>query len=142
MAWSHEDVAEVANDMKGGLPISLHTLILSEEFKGGDLVQLSCELSRPAATEIALNHCWLRPFIKKFPDKVTSGFFIADVLLRVDKMMKNKLLQPINPADTKTTLAQTEANRIKKLTGALRYLWRSSILTLYSYGSNRFESLI
>ena len=134
MGWSHEDVAEVATDMKAGLPLALHTLILSDEFKGGDLVQLSCELSRPAACEIALNHCWIRPFVKKFPDKVASGFFVADVFLRLDKMMKNKLLRPINPADTKITLAQTEANRIKKLTGALRYLWRSSIPTLYIHG--------
>lgn len=112
--------------MMQGLPLALHQLIMSSDFKGGALIQLESELSRPTAGEITLNHCWIRPFVRKYPQKVCSGFFMVDVFLRVDRLMQKKLLQPTAPGESKTSLASAEARKMKKLIGALRNLWRSS----------------
>ena len=109
-----------------GLPLALHQLIKSDDFKGGSLIQLESELAHPTAGEIALNHCWIRPFVHKYPQKVCSGFFMVDVFLRVDKLMQKKPLQPRSSSESKTSLASGEARKLKKLIGALRNLWRSS----------------
>ena len=131
MAWTHEDVASCANELRAGLPASLMEYILSPDFKGSDLVNLENQLSRPSSAEVALNAVWIRPFVRRYPDRVCSGFFIVDVLLEADKKMKHRLLVPREEGQNKMALANIEACRIKKLIGSLRYLWRSSFLVVY-----------
>ena len=116
-------------DLKMKMPIGITQLITSGEWKGGNLVQLESEISRPSSEEVILNYIWLRPFVQASPEAVCSGFFIADCFLMLDRLFVGQLLQATKPGDTKLTLAAQEATRIKLLMGSLRNLWRSSIST-------------
>ena len=57
--------------------------------------------------------------------QVPSGFYLADALLWADSLLGKGLLVP-GEDETKVSCAGTEAKRLKKLLGALRYLFRSS----------------
>ena len=57
--------------------------------------------------------------------QVPSGFYLADALLWADALLGKGLLVP-GEDETKVSCAGTEAKRLKKLLGALRYLFRSS----------------
>ena len=60
--------------------------------------------------------------------QVPSGYYICDCFLRLDAILNNKLFRydPKNPQKTRVSMAATEAVRVKKCLGALRYLWRNS----------------
>jgi hypothetical protein len=63
---------------------------------------------------------------------VPSGFFIMDSLLVLDYFLMDKMLLPEGKAtcdrETKVELARQETNKMKRLLGALRYLWRNGFL--------------
>ena len=119
----------MAFGIKLKMPLAISQLIGSGEWKGGALVQLESEISRPTSEEVILNYIWLRPFVAFSPTAVCSGFFITDVMLQLDRLYLGALLIPVDKGDTKTSLAAAEAGRIKLLMGSLRNLWRSSVLT-------------
>ena len=59
--------------------------------------------------------------------QVPSAYFMTDVWLMVDKLLKFKLIKPVKKeGQTKMSLAAVEALKTKRLMGALRALWRSS----------------
>ena len=55
-----------------------------------------------------------------------------DVLLVLDHFLMNKLILPEGKKEcdreTKIELARQETNKMKRLLGALRYLWRNGFL--------------
>ena len=106
--------------------------VLGKDWAGGPLVQLHDTISRPSADDLTLNHCWVRPFVEQFRDRVPSGFFIADVFVMLDKLWMGRLLIPLEQGDSKTNLATEESKKIKLLIGALRALWRSSFLARFN----------
>ena len=112
--------------LKLSLPLTVKELIQSPEWKGGALIQLENDISRPTADDCILNYIWLRPFVSKFPETVCSGYYAADVFRALDVSFDNKLLQSSDPLDTKKSLALEEGGKMKRLMGGLRYLWRSS----------------
>lgn len=126
--WTLKDVKEVALDIKMSMPISVTSVVTSAEWKGGAMVQLEDMISRPTAADLVVNHCFLRPFIRKFPQKVCSAFFATDVFLYLDQCFVGRLLQPVEEGDTKKTMAGEEGKKVKSLVGYLRYLWRSSVI--------------
>lgn len=89
--------------------------------------------------DIAANYVWLRPLVETFPQSVPGGVILTDVWLYLDKLLDFRLLvkrddeeqkeqqqqRPITKQD-KQQQAATEAERCKKLMGALRYLYRNS----------------
>ena len=152
---------QIANSIYTSLPVSVHTLIHSKDWHGGPLLQMASETSRPSSSEISLNHSWLAPIIAKFPDrapnqnatlllyqcvaftflfetnleslKVPSGFMLCDVMLMLDSLFfGERLLLPTKSGESKKSLAARESQAIKRLIGALRYLWRSSTEDLCS----------
>ena len=89
--------------------------------------------------DIATNMVWLHPICVVCPDKIPSGLFICDVLLRLDYLLEGKLLmvtkpdnykgkEPWTTDEEKVELARQETGRLKRLLGALRYLWRNGPL--------------
>ena len=89
--------------------------------------------------DIAVNMVWLQPLCVAFPDKIPSGFFMCDVLLRLDYLLGGKVLMVAKPEnyqgrdpwttqEEKVELARQETTRLKRLLGALRYLWRNGPL--------------
>ena len=89
--------------------------------------------------DIATNMVWLHPICVACPDKIPSGFFLCDVLLRLDYLLEGKLLmvtkpdnykgrEPWTTYEEKVELARQETGRLKRLLGALRYLWRNGPL--------------
>lgn len=56
--------------------------------------------------------------------QVPSGFYLADALLLLDKMMEDALLIPHN-GKTKQMVAGDESKRLKRLVSALRHLYRN-----------------
>lgn len=61
---------------------------------------------------------WTEPALQ-----VPSGYFLTDVLLRMDALFQGRLLQG---PKSKVQLAADEAVKLKHLIGGLRALWRSS----------------
>lgn len=128
VAWKLVDVQGLACTIRSGLPLSVAQVIESAAWKGGPLIQLTDTITRPQADDLVLNHCWIKPFVQKFREKVPSGFFVVDTFLYLDKLYNGKLLQPLNAGDSKHSLASEEAKKVKLLIGTLRALWRSSKL--------------
>ena len=89
--------------------------------------------------DIANNYVFVKGILTAYKAKVPSVYFIADVLLLLDKKNEGKLLKPVMPKDkmlteTETTqskqqLALREAGKLKKVMGYLRYLYRNSQTT-------------
>ena len=80
--------------------------------------------------DIAVNYVWLRPLCEYWPDRIPSGFFLADTFLMMDLFMDGLLLLGPDPdkeysRDEKIEMARDESRRITRLLGALRYLWRN-----------------
>ena len=117
-----------AVEIKKGLPLGV-SQALGKDWAGGGLVQLEDSLTRPTAEDVVLNACWVKPFIRKFSDRVPSCFYLADVFLALDALWLGRLLIPLEQGDSKNSLAAMEAKKVKALIGALRALWRSSLLS-------------
>ena len=83
--------------------------------------------------DLSKNFVWLRPWVEAFPDRIASGFYIMDCLLMLDHFLSGTLLLPeesqVCDKETKMDLAREECSKMKRLLGALRYLWRNGILT-------------
>lgn len=114
--------------MKQGLPLPVTQLLSSDSWKGGPIVQLPDSTCSARAEDVVMNYSWVKPVVLRFRDRVPSGFFLTDIFLFLDRLWYGKLLQPLQPEDTKETLAGEEAKKIKNLIGCLRALWRSSTL--------------
>lgn len=124
--WKLADVRAMAVTVKQGLPLSVAQVLGSPEWKGGDLLQLDDLVATPKAEDLVLNHCWLLPFARRFPDRIPSQFFVADTLLFMDRLFMSRLLIPLEESESKVSRATTEARKIKMLMSCLRTLWRSS----------------
>ena len=87
-----------------------------------------------ALQEISNNYVWLKPICEAFPTRIPSGFFLMDVILRLDSIMKGRLL--LKPGQKETTkqdkvaMAKEEMERLKRLLSALRYLYRNGSLNV------------
>ena len=84
----------LARSMKEHLPPVLLQMMEDESWKGGQLVQLDSDLSRPSSGEVALNYCWLKPVVLSFPESVPSGVFLTDVFLYLNSMLNNTTFHP------------------------------------------------
>ena len=74
--------------------------------------------------DIAANYVWLKALVAHFPESVPGGVLLTDVWLMVDSLLDNKLFVRVDlPRQNQAAL---EADRCKKLMGALRYLYRNS----------------
>ena len=86
--------------------------------------------------DLSNNYVWLAPWCQQFPKACPSGFFIGDVLLCLDEKLEGKLIVPPGrkagdppcARAMKVELVKEDVNRLKKLIGALRYLWRNGVL--------------
>eukprot|EP00438_Fugacium_kawagutii_P027510 Skav202184 [mRNA] locus=scaffold1204:165180:165705:- [translate_table: standard] len=110
--------------------MTVHQMLENNEWKGGRIVYLDSALHRASAADVAANYHYLKPIIAFSPDRVPSGYFLTDVLLRVDEKFKGAMLvdPETDPAKRKRKLdlAAEEAVKLKRLVGACRTLWRSS----------------
>lgn len=112
--------------------MTVRELVASDEWAGGDLIMMDNEIARPTSEDCINNYIWLKPFAKRFPQHVCSGYYAADVFLALNTMLDDKLLRSSEPSDTKKALALHEGSKLKRLMGGLRYLWRSSCSAQHS----------
>ncbi|CAL1159180.1 unnamed protein product [Cladocopium goreaui] len=122
--WDEQLVATVALDMLNSIPNRALSLIRSSGFMGADLVKTEDDVTRPSFKEIAGNYVWLKPLCHHFKSKVPGGLFLTDVMIYLDVLIGGNLL--CKPGVEKVAQAADEAKRLKRLMGALRYLWRNS----------------
>lgn len=71
IGWNFAEIDACAKAMMGSLPMSIHTLVNSEDWKGGDIVRLDSALVRPGANDVAINYFFLKPVLEHSPHKVT-----------------------------------------------------------------------
>ncbi len=64
--------------MFANLPMSIHTLVNSPDWKGGDVVRLDSALTRPGANDVAINFYFLKPVLEQSPDRVTLPSLVAE----------------------------------------------------------------
>lgn len=128
MPWKLHDVQTMAIKIKSSWPLSVNQLLHSEEWRGGDLIQLENSTASAKADDLITNYCWVKPIVAQFRDRVPSGFYLTDVFLFLDQIMMGKLLVPAEEGQSKHDLAAEEGKKIKNLVGSLRALWRSSTL--------------
>ena len=121
--------------MKQTLPLAITQILTSKEWAGGWLLQLENDVSRPTANDVVMNYWWLRPVAKRFPKSVPSAFFCTDVFLYLNHHFMGQLLKVQQADETVRSLASQEAGDMKRLMGALRFLWRSSSLVALSHQS-------
>lgn len=91
-------------------------------FGGGD-----CDCGK----EIAANYVWLKPLCLHFKQTVPGALFLTDCFVYLDVLIGGGLL--CKPGVDKVSQAADEAARLKRLMGALRYLFRNSDLTNLSF---------
>ncbi|CAK9081172.1 unnamed protein product [Durusdinium trenchii] len=125
VAWTEKDVETDALAMKAQLPAVLLSMIDDDGWHGGEIVQLESDMHRPSCGEIALNYPYLKGLVQNHPHSVPGGIYLTDVVLFLDSLLDGKLLVQ-RDGKTKKVLAGEEAERLKRLLGALRALWRSS----------------
>jgi len=123
IGWNFAQVDMLANSIIAHLPVYAHNMVTSGEWKGGSICRLESVLQKPGASDIALNYHLLKPIVEHSPDRVPSGFFLTDVVLRMDDLFGGKLLQGCH---SKLDLAADEGVKLKRLVGGVRSLWRSS----------------
>ena len=77
MLWAYVKTIEVAlaRDIKASLPLAVVDVIQSDEWKGGPLVALKDNISRPTADELSKNAMWLLAVVQHSPAKA-RGFQI------------------------------------------------------------------
>ena len=122
-SWDEESVARVANHMLKQLPAKVRRVVQSGDFKGDRIISLKDDMCwRIAEKDIRTHAMIIKPMITEFPYKVPSAFYCADVLLKLNVLMGNKLLKGDDP----TSIALAEGGKLKKLIGALRGLFRHS----------------
>ena len=117
----------LAVEVKRNLPMPVLQVLGSEDWKGGPLLQVAGDVSRPTAEELVVNFCWLKPVVQRFVSTVPSGYFRTDLFIYLGRLFMGKLLRP-TLTEGKKQLAAQEGSRMKRLIGALRFLWRSSSL--------------
>lgn len=76
--------------------------------------------------DIAANYVWLKPLATKFTTTVPGAILLTDVWLYLNDLLDKRLL--VKPQVPVQLQAGQEAERCKKLMGALRYLYRNSVL--------------
>lgn len=116
----------LAISLKNSLPFSVSAIFNDVEWCGGPILQLENEVCRPGASDILVNYHFLRPFVARFADTIPSGFFAADVFIYADWLYNGNLLKSPDGSQDKKTMASVEGGKLKRLMGALRFLWRSS----------------
>eukprot|EP00438_Fugacium_kawagutii_P026258 Skav215654 [mRNA] locus=scaffold1588:268256:268720:- [translate_table: standard] len=119
----------MACDIKKKLPLRVAQVLESQDWAGGAVLQLTDTVTTPRAEDLVLNFHFILPVVMKFRDRVPSQFFLADTFLYLHKLFHNRLLVPQYDNETSLTVAIDEAKKLKLCIGALRTLWRNSVLT-------------
>ena len=114
--------------LKNGLPVSVVSVFTDPEWSGGPNLQVASEVARPSSDDCLVNYYFLRPFVARFSDSIPSGFFCSDVFLYTDRLFNGNFLKSPDETQSKKTMACMEGSKLKRLMGALRFLWRSSAL--------------
>ena len=105
------------------LPDKVKSIVEHGDFKGERIVVLKDEVQMHVTEkDIRAHHMMIKALIMEFPHKVPSAFYCADVLLKLNVLMGNKLLQVDDP----TSVALADGAKLKKMIGALRGLFRHS----------------
>eukprot|EP00959_Pyramimonas_sp_CCMP1952_P146478 3066112-Pyramimonas_sp.AAC.1 len=91
------------------------------------------------------NYIFIKPVLRAYPMKTPSPYMIADAMLIADGLLAGNLLKipGVDEAGLqgKTSMAVMEANDIKKLIGAVRYLSRGG-RSSYSPIMRELKSLV
>lgn len=65
--WTEHQVKLLANSFFTLMPTGVKTVLSSDNWKGGNLVQLKSDVTCPLIGELSLNHPWLRPICLHYP---------------------------------------------------------------------------
>ena len=94
--WSMTDAEEVARDLFKQLPHGVHMKIKESTGFTGIVVAIQNDTGYniPVKDDVKVNYPFLIAIVRKWRDRVPSGYAIADVLLCLDDLMNGKLLHP------------------------------------------------
>eukprot|EP00969_Alexandrium_andersonii_P018943 826952-Alexandrium_andersonii.AAC.1 len=126
--WAEQDAFDLAAQWMDALPSAALDLCRSAQFQGGCLVSLKDVESTPTRKDVEANFVWLLGVVKKYSDRIPSGYLIADGLIALDSKLGGDHLKtpPGQLAKSKALIAMGEAAKLKRLLGHLRFLFRAS----------------
>ena len=81
ISWTETDVKGLAQEMFGNLPMSVHTLVNGDQWKGGNITRLDDPLARASAADVAVNFHLLKPIVEHSPHKVPWNSFHSIVFV-------------------------------------------------------------
>lgn len=64
--------AKIAKALVNSLPVPALNVIMDENWKGGPLVHVSSEISRPTSGDVAKNYHILKPIVMGCPDRASQ----------------------------------------------------------------------
>ena len=116
----------VAKEIYKALPDATHTL-LAQPFKGKIILLSSDEdLTSARKEDVHNNAVFLKPIVRKWPQRVLSIYLYADVIIFLDNLVRGNLLTPNKLNPKKEDVALAVGAKLKKMTSTLRQLARRS----------------
>ena len=81
----------VAEALRDALPEAAMKLLQAGSFVGGRLLRLKNPMASCVREDVENNRYFVLPVAKAYPDRVPSGYFLADVFLELDSLLDAKL---------------------------------------------------
>jgi len=116
--WDMKDVTQVATEMYKAFPDQTHIFLKDRRFSG-NVIDLEGDGNN--VDTVKKNFLFLKAIVRMWPNKVCSGYLLADVLISLDQMFKGHLLKG-NNIEQKREKALEEATKLKALNGYVRRL--------------------
>ena len=91
--WQHEKVQELAEAIREAMPKSVVALLETAALKSNAVLMMD-NVASAKGCDLRANAVALRPLIEHFPVIVPTHYFIADVMMELDRMFDNKLTTP------------------------------------------------
>ncbi len=143
--WNGQRVLDVALSVVRSMPRSALEILKSEAWKksnGAPVVSLQDSVGWSVTCfDVVKNRSLLRELLRASPSTVPSGYWIADVLLPADQVLKGRFLAPGGTGSDKFEQALREGQKGKKLIQYVRRLWRANACSRDTH-INELKSLL
>jgi hypothetical protein len=129
--WTLDAVKACAKLLYTTFPPAVHALVASEAYKGGTvIIGKTTGLWRPKKKDVEANSIWVKAIKESYCKSTVSPYFVADVLLLLDQLMRDCLLKTgktgAEAKEHKAMVALKDARTLCKICSVTGKLCRDS----------------